>query len=1095
MKSRFHPFQVLCRAVLGPGFSAFPSQPATGNGQPATSRSRHGSALIIVLGLLSVLLLMGVAFAVTMRTERQGSANMREAARANHMLDTAIARVMADLDVELRIKEENGRLVSPAVPTNMVVLASQKTTDSTAVNVLSYEMARHLPSDQLACALYSQAYWRPIYGGIKISDAADADPTAEDSPVGRYAYVVLNGCGGLDPNVVGREERRFGLATEEILPGRNASSRVLEVPGNGTVQKFLSQRNKDGHYVAMRDFLRKSVTNIVKNARFNVERAPFVISTNSFSIGSMAIDDPTPPVENGDSTVRLPKVCLVDDNEELLDPKHVNGDKAEDIALAFEDSFYSTRVLCKGDDKLPAEFAIDGTSGPKKFPWGYLAMRVLLDAMDDDVIPGGSKGHNLKDVNKGDYDHYLGLLGGKFEWDRFPCTEPIPMLDNLVVVGGSPTQKGLEYDAEKSKKYRMVYQTPEGGTSYGAPTGAVWTISFSLVNCSVYYPGWNVPDAADGEYTFHWVFGNDVSFDGTDDDKKYKPFCEAMKKVNISEEMNHEVTGKFKLTSKGSSKEPKERRPVIADASDFSKIASFDVVLTWDPNGNDKPKQTDASDWIPESFGLSLCASGFVTGKGGYDNVLQMAPCWTKIKNGDDLVYDDSIEVFLAIDTENMKKSNPGGGEYAHVLGASYCLDPMFAYHRKCWVPTLSYGEIRDGYDGAISEIRASVLTVDDMDGIDDLLAGYVNPLANLYLKTPYRQFNKKTVFEALFEEGAIVGGGSDVMWANPEGVLGNDGDNVDEASYAFYFDSKAPEDSAFRFNRIGQMGFLPIGTYRTIALLDGFGHDRAGGGAVSRVSRQRVLDYFTMNLPREEGSEGSEEKPGDPARAAILSSRLNVNPPRTVRWKKESSGGRTKNTLETDDYNLLPMTAALSGCPLREWSSTSSKVVDWDTASDLAIAFAETLDRKDDDARSEDVVRRWNSDGVAHDIGVLGRCGKPLSNPDKNDLEDDLSWDSILRQSSMKPRCDFDREGIVRNSAGMFTARQQLFTILLKADSFSSRPNFYDAEHGTSLSSVQAIVHVWRDPEPLRDAAGFPVRDKFGNAIHPYVVLDVCRF
>ena len=1087
----------------------------TANCELRPPRSRSGSALVIVLGLLSVLMLMGVAFAVTMRTERQGASNMRHASMANHTLDSAIARTMADLDAELRYYEEGGRLHAPSIPDDMVVLASGEDDESAvgSVNLLTHEISRHLPSDQLACALYTQAHWKPIYGGIRISDVSDADPTSEDSPVGRYAYLVLNGCGGLDPNVVGREDRKYGLSTREILPGKNKSSRVLENPKNGTVQKFLSQRDRDGHYVSMRDFLRKSVTNIVWNSRIKPGSSRFEISTNSFTIGTMAIDDPTPPVEVGNATVcyyerkpgekdldtavpyRLPKCSLVDDNGKLLDPKNVRADKALEIAQAFEHSFYSTRVFSKGDDKLPADFVVDGSHA--RLPYGYLAMRVLLDAMDDDIIPGGSTRHKLDDVNKssaGSKDSYIGLLEKNHcQWDRFPCTEPVPMLDNIVIAGGTPTQKGLEYDAEKSKKYRMVYSNADGTTSYGAPTGAVWTISFSLVNCSVYYPGWNVPKAAEGEYVFHWVIP-DVSFDGTDDDKKYKPFCEAMKKVNLSEDIEHEVTGKFKLSSKGSSNEPKERRPVITgDSAGFSKIASYDIVLTWDPNGTEKPKNSDASDWLPESFGFTMHAAGFVTAGTGYDEVLQMAPCWTKTKMGTDPSGDDALEVFLAIDTEKMKKSSPGGGEYAHVLGASYCLDPMFAYHKQCWIPTLSYGEIRDGYEGPISEMRSSVLTRDDMDGIDDLLAGYVNPLASLYLKSPFAVYKGKTVFEFLSDEQSIVGGGSDVMWANPGGVLGNGVDNPDEASYAFYFDSKALESSAFRFNRVGQMGFLPIGTYRTIALLDGFGKT---GGNFSRVPRQRVLDYFTMHAPREEGTEGSETNPGDPFKAAILSSRLNINPPRTVQRKSKQVDGKTKFYLESDDYNLLPMTAALTGCPLREWNFDSQKAIDWDTAYDLAEAFAESIDRDDDDVRSEDIIKRWNSDGVAHDIGVLGRCGQPLSNPEKNDLDDDPSWDSILRKSDMKPRCDFDREGVVRNSAEMFTARQQLFTILLKADSFTPKFGYEkDASHGTSLASVQAIVHVWRDPEPLRDAAGYPIRDKAGNAIHPYVVLDVYRF
>jgi type II secretory pathway component PulK len=64
--------------------------------------NRRGSALLIVLGFLSFMMISAVAFAVYMRIERQASSNYRHAAGARHMLNSALYRAIEDVDLELR---------------------------------------------------------------------------------------------------------------------------------------------------------------------------------------------------------------------------------------------------------------------------------------------------------------------------------------------------------------------------------------------------------------------------------------------------------------------------------------------------------------------------------------------------------------------------------------------------------------------------------------------------------------------------------------------------------------------------------------------------------------------------------------------------------------------------------------------------------------------------------------------------------------------------------------------------------------------------------------------------------------------------------
>jgi hypothetical protein len=62
------------------------------------------------------------------------------------------------------------------------------------------------------------------------------------------------------------------------------------------------------------------------------------------------------------------------------------------------------------------------------------------------------------------------------------------------------------------------------------------------------------------------------------------------------------------------------------------------------------------------------------------------------------------------------------------------------------------------------------------------------------------------------------------------------------------------------------------------------------------------------------------------------------------------------------------------------------------------------------------------------------------------------------------------DRESVLRNSMGLFTTRQQLFTIILRADSFSAKYGFQDLKHGNVMSTAQAVAQIWRDPMPNAD-------------------------
>jgi hypothetical protein len=61
----------------------------------------------------------------------------------------------------------------------------------------------------------------------------------------------------------------------------------------------------------------------------------------------------------------------------------------------------------------------------------------------------------------------------------------------------------------------------------------------------------------------------------------------------------------------------------------------------------------------------------------------------------------------------------------------------------------------------------------------------------------------------------------------------------------------------------------------------------------------------------------------------------------------------------------------------------------------------------------------------------------------------------------------EFEREAVIRNIAGLLTVKQQMFTIILRADAFTTRFASNRLQDGTVLSSATAIAQVYRDAAP----------------------------
>ena len=72
-----------------------------------------------------------------------------------------------------------------------------------------------------------------------------------------------------------------------------------------------------------------------------------------------------------------------------------------------------------------------------------------------------------------------------------------------------------------------------------------------------------------------------------------------------------------------------------------------------------------------------------------------------------------------------------------------------------------------------------------------------------------------------------------------------------------------------------------------------------------------------------------------------------------------------------------------------------------------------------------------------------------------------EIDWGSLTTGPT-----EICRESGIRNAAGLLTTRDNLFTVIIRADSFSSAMGS-DVGQGMSLATARAVAEIWRDPIP----------------------------
>jgi hypothetical protein len=222
------------------------------------------------------------------------------------------------------------------------------------------------------------------------------------------------------------------------------------------------------------------------------------------------------------------------------------------------------------------------------------------------------------------------------------------------------------------------------------------------------------------------------------------------------------------------------------------------------------------------------------------------------------------------------------------------------------------------------------------------------------------------------------------------------------------------------QFQSVGQLASIPIDIWQTPRLFDHNDDSSVLGmypnlpgftnsdGTVNHYCR--FYDYFTMTPP-----------PSTAVDTVIRRGLVNIN---------------TRSTSV--------LAAAFVGMPLRDWDPANNTGYGLGA---LSINQATQLVQ---------VVQNHIPPGGASNTDVFAA----------------IPWNTPSVVGFLGATNEMDRKAVMRNSMALFTARQQIYTIIVRADAMSqeygggsANGSSNPANKGSVLGSAQAVFQVWRDP------------------------------
>ncbi len=381
--------------------------------------ARDGVALIICLGLLAIMTLLAVTFAIAMRVERMAARNFQDGVRARHLAQVAMVRAMQQID---------SLMVQRVYPPNEVIPSS----GVSPTNLISAGAARWIPAGTLLDqALASQSGW--ITTGI---------------PSGRVAYVVLNTSGLIDANSVGGAPRVWSTNFQEISFGPTSAP---EMAGGATMNQFLADRASNKVYETI--FEMKDLTSTINNDvrtfnTFSYEPGSDVLFLTS-PHGSTPpqwwtrIENTRPPPSLGTRDAYLYLTNKFNINSITNFPQAMNYSSAPNKYMG--DANFMANYYTPLRAMLAAAVFTSTADRPNDIAWN------IINYLDNDRFPHGDT---------------------LFPWSRSEGGEAIPLVNELAIVRvdmpGYTTNVWVEIANPRSPGYPGYWETVQvtGGPGY-----------------------------------------------------------------------------------------------------------------------------------------------------------------------------------------------------------------------------------------------------------------------------------------------------------------------------------------------------------------------------------------------------------------------------------------------------------------------------------------------------------------------------------------------------------------------------------------------------------------------------------------------------
>lgn len=443
--------------------------------------SSEGAALIICLGLLSVMTILSVAFAISMRIERVAARNFADTIRAKQLIHVALVRAYQDINETMLDPSKNPTPTPmpmiypdweslPRGPSQLDVMWSYRP-DGEVVDLLEGEAMSFIPGDSDSgdnMDLKRQAHF------------AKTETTwiTNDVRRGKVSYVVVNTSGLVDVN-------KASASSPDRLYSTNINE--IDISGTtdfvGTTGEFDSQRKQHGRYETLGELSK------INDAISEIEVSSFNTFSYDVNRDKVFLTIPKPHGDTWWTSIDLTRPAQNlgrrDAEDYLHDKFNLNSitnfldpSTAGRIDRYVNDEFrdkYLTPLVGILDYVLPPQ------ERPEDVAWN------IINYLDEDRIPQGADNQ---------------------PWTHTEGGEPIPMINEIVVEEVAAPGDGV-----------WAISRTEGGNTLliNDATGPAYHISIEL-----WYPYAPVKVSSTdkfrfklGIYDYSRVTGLDIEFGST----------------------------------------------------------------------------------------------------------------------------------------------------------------------------------------------------------------------------------------------------------------------------------------------------------------------------------------------------------------------------------------------------------------------------------------------------------------------------------------------------------------------------------------------------------------------------------------------------